>query len=215
MGSMTESEPRQQFEERVRRLCEQQDYDGAVTLLLERYGGELLGFMMGRLRDETAACEVFSSVAESLWRGLAAFQWRSSARSYAYVIARNAISAYLSAPERRRERNIPLSQAGPISGMVDRVRTTTLPHLRTEIKDQVRLLRAQLAPEDQDLLILRVDRDLSWNEVAAVMRGDETPLQGEALKRETTRLRQRLHYIKGRLRELAQEAGLLPSEPEP
>ena len=212
---MTDSEPRQQFEERVRHLCEQEDYDGAVTLLLERYGGELLGFMTGRLHDETAACEVFSMMAENLWRGLAAFQWRSSAREYAYAIARNAIAGYLRAPERRSDRNIPLSQANHISRLVDRVRTRTLPHMRTEIKDKIRLLREQLAPDDQDLLILRVDRDFSWREVAYVMRGDQTPLEGEALKRETARLRQRFHHIKEQLGELAREAGLLPLEPEP
>ena len=52
--------------------------------------------------------------------------------------------------------------------MVDHVRTTTALHLRSEVKDQVSRLRERLEPDEQTLLILRVDRALSWREVAHV-----------------------------------------------
>jgi RNA polymerase sigma-70 factor (ECF subfamily) len=83
------------------------------------------------------------------------------------------------------------------SQLAQRVRTATALHLRTESKSGVQALREELLSDEQSLLILRIDRDLSWREVAEVL--------GEA---EPT-LRKRLERVKEKLRTLAQQRGLL------
>jgi RNA polymerase sigma-70 factor (ECF subfamily) len=75
------------------------------------------------------------------------------------------------------------------------------------VKDRFRQLRESLDPDDRMLLVLRVDRDLPWNEIARVMLGRESP-EPESLKRESERLRKRFQLIKDELRERAHELGV-------
>jgi hypothetical protein len=56
--------------------------------------------------------------------------------------------------------------------------------------------------------VLRVDRDLPWEELARIFLDEESPGE-EALRRESARLRKRFQLVKGRLREMARAAGLL------
>jgi RNA polymerase sigma-70 factor (ECF subfamily) len=70
--------------------------------------------------------------------------------------------------------------------------------MRTDVKQGVAKLRERLDPDDQTLLILRVDRDLSWREVADVMGLGEPAL------------RKRFERIKTRLREMAREEKIVP-----
>jgi hypothetical protein len=58
--------------------------------------------------------------------------------------------------------------------------------------------------------LLRIDRGLSWLEIAAVCLGDERESDAEELKREAARCRKQFERAKSRLRELAERAGLLP-----
>jgi hypothetical protein len=59
--------------------------------------------------------------------------------------------------------------------------------------------------------LLRVDRGLSWLEIAAVCAGSEAADE-ETLKREAARCRKQFERTKERLRELAEQAGLLERE---
>jgi DNA-directed RNA polymerase specialized sigma24 family protein len=95
-----------------------------------------------------------------------------------------------------------------MSEVAERVRSRTLPHLRTEVKDRFAELREELDPDDQALLILRINRKLSWNEIAHVMAENEMSDEAE-LKRATANLRQRFQKIKRTMRTLAEERGLL------
>jgi RNA polymerase sigma-70 factor (ECF subfamily) len=90
------------------------------------------------------------------------------------------------------------------------VRTATVAYKRTDVTDRFQQLREQLTDEDQTLLILRIDRGLSWLELAQIMLGedDKAPSE-EGLKTEAARLRKRFQHAKDRLRKLAEEAGLL------
>jgi hypothetical protein len=71
-----------------------------------------------------------------------------------------------------------------LSRIEHEVRAETLSYLRTVRKNRIAELRASLPPEDQELLLLRVDRQLSWNDLALVMCDEEEGkrLEGEALK---------------------------------
>ncbi len=189
--------------------CRAQDYRRAATLALEAYGEELMGFLVARTRPSDAN-EIFSVFAEEMWRGLPGFEWRCSLRGWCYTLARHALARHQRSPHNRAERNLALSQHQELSALVDQVRSTTQAFVRTEAKDRVRSLRERLPDDDQTLLILRVDRALPWRELALVMNGDAALTLSEAeLTKSTQRLRQRFKRIKARLREMAQEDGLL------
>ena len=98
---------------------------------------------------------------------------------------------------------VPISQA-PVAGELDRIRTATLAHLRTENKDRVAQLRAALSEEDQLVLTLRIDRGLDFREIALVTLGD-VEASPEQVTRETARLRKRLQLIKDKLRRMISE----------
>lgn len=187
------------------------DVDGAAADALRLYGGEVFGFLLAlHGGDEGAAGDVFSLFSEQLWRGLRGFNWSSSLRTWAYAVARNASHAERRAAVRRGRRMIPLADCPAVEEVAFQVRTETLSLFRTERRDQLRLVREALPPEDQALLILRVDRDLPWLDLARVFLGEDTSPSPEALARESARLRKRFQLVKKRLFELGAERGLLP-----
>jgi RNA polymerase sigma-70 factor, ECF subfamily len=197
------------LEQRIRALCEAGDKKRAATLLLEGYGREIFGFLVARLRDRDAASEVFSQFAEDLWRGLEGFRWQCSARVWAYTLARHAASRYIDDVRRRRGRDLPLSRAGPLSEIAEKIRTRTRAGARTESRSRIAQLRESLHVDDQTLLILRVNRRLGWKEIARVMLRDGEVPDDEALEREAGRLRKRYQLAKDKLRQMAVEQGLV------
>jgi RNA polymerase sigma-70 factor (ECF subfamily) len=88
------------------------------------------------------------------------------------------------------------------------VRSRTATYLLTEVKDQVRALRDRLTPDDQAILVLRVDRDLPWRDIARIMADEGESLTEPELVRRAAALRKRFERIKDELRALAQAAGL-------
>lgn len=84
-----------------------------------------------------------------------------------------------------------------LAEIAERTRTTTLSFLRTEIRDRARRLRELLDPEEQTLLILRVDRQMSWREIAVILHDDEAADQ----PRRVAALRKRYERLLARLRE--------------
>jgi RNA polymerase sigma-70 factor (ECF subfamily) len=189
------------FEEAVKAELAAGDLDGAVTRILRGLGPELLGFMVSLTRDAAAAGDAFSELSIDVWRGLPGFEWRSSLRTWTYVLARRAVSRTRrgAAP---RAPHIPLSQASVISKVAIEVRDASL--ARTEaLHDAFADVRAQLDEDEQVILVLRVDRSMGWRDIARVIaEGDE-----EAdVDRVAATLRKRFERIKTRIRELTQAA---------
>jgi RNA polymerase sigma-70 factor (ECF subfamily) len=177
-------------------------FDPAATRLLEVYGPELFGFLVHAMSNENDAAEVFSQTAEDMWKGLPKFAFRCSLRTWLYVLGRHAVARYRRSPWQRR------GGESRIQSAADLARTRTQPWLRTDVKDRFRQLRDALDEEDRALLVLRVDRELPWEDVARVMLGDEAS-DDATITRETDRLRKRFQLLKGELRRRAREAGLL------
>ncbi len=188
-----------QLEEQIRAHHDAGRFDQALTVALEGYGREVMGFLMLRLRrDEGLAAEAFSQLGEDLWKGIESFGWRSSFRTWMYVLARNAASRQ--GRDRHRRDGVALSE---VSELVARVRTQTLTFLRTEAKDRFAELRAELSPEEQQLLVLRVKRGLGWSEIATILDEEVADDDEEAIKRVAARYRQRFKSVKDRLRKRA------------
>ena len=151
---------------------------------------------------------MFSQASEDLWKGIGAFDGRSSLRTWFYTIARHAASRSRRSPHRRPGRHEPLSAA---SDVAERIRSQTVPHLRTEAKDKLAAIREALDPEDRALLVLRIDRAMDWNDVARVLDPDGST-SAEALSRTTARLRKRFERVKEEIRVRAIATGLISAD---
>lgn len=193
------------LEGELQSLWERGELEATATRAIEGYGPEVFGFLVTFLRDESDAADVFAQASEDLWKGLARFEGRATFRTWFYMLARHAAAKLRRSPHRRPGRHVPLSQAADAA---DRVRSRTLPHLRTEVKDQIAQIRDALDPEDRALLVLRIDRRMEWNEIVSVLEPDEAS-DGAARARAAARLRKRFQLVKQDIRARAKEAGLL------
>jgi len=181
---------RPELEAAIRERFDAGDLRGAATAAIEGFGPEVCGYLAAILRDQEQAREVFAETAVDLWKGLPAFRWEASFRTWLYTLARHRLAAHLKRGDRHRM--VALSEVPEAEALAAVARTTTVPWRRTEVKDAVTQLRDSLPVDDQTLLILRVDRKMSWREIAHVV--------GEA---QEAALRKRFERIKDRLRALA------------
>ena len=172
------------------------DHGAAATLALERYGPQIHGYLVAVLRARPAADDAFSLFAEDLWKGLPGFRGESSFRTWAYKLAWHAALRQQRDPFVRRGRRLATSEA---SALADRLSAAASRQARRDLADRLHALRDALSPDERTLLVLKVDRDLAWREIAEVLGVDEATL------------RKRFERLSGKLRRLAKEHGLLPS----
>ena len=201
-----DTDERAATERDIRARVEAGDVDAAATLAIATYGPEIHGFLRAVARDDDLAAEAFATASEQLWRGLPAFRWEASIRTWAYQLARHALYQLRAAPSRRPERNLPLSIAPSIQ---QALRTATSPYQRTEVKAGLRALREALDPQDHELMILRLDRNMSWKDIARALAAEG---ETASVDQRAAALRKRFERAKVRLRELALEHGLIPDD---
>ncbi|MEZ4400551.1 MAG: sigma factor [Kofleriaceae bacterium] len=194
-------------DDEVQRLAALQRWDDAAALVMRTYGDELHRYLVAIARDEADGDDAFGQFALDLWRGLPGFRSQASLRTWCYRVARHALARLRRDPTRRRQ---VASPSAPLAALIDEVRTRTATYLRTEVKAQVRDLRASLAPDDQAILVLRVDRDLAWRDIARAMADDDAELTEAEVVRRAASLRKRFERIKQDLRTRSQAAGLGP-----
>jgi RNA polymerase sigma-70 factor, ECF subfamily len=185
--------------------CQGGDFVGGTEALVRAWGPRLHAFLY-RLagRDEALAADAYMDACVAFLCGLESFDpARGPLRTWAFVVARNALHKRLRAE--RPHRHVGGSSA--LDRVVASARATTARFQRTEFKERVRRLQSALSPEDQALLALRVEERMSWAEIASVL-GDP----GEAPTRASARARKRFERAIAKLRELARADGLLSKE---
>lgn len=199
--------PFTESESRIARLVEEGDVPTAVSEFVRAYGQEIFGYLVAELRDEQAAREVYSTFAFDLLRGLEGVRIRTSARAYAYQVARHAAGRHIrrASRERRMLRGLDSVTSADLRA---RPRTPTPPYRRTDVKDVYARLRDRLDDDERRLLVLRVDRGLAWREIAESLSDVGEP----DLERDAARLRKRFELLKRKIRGLAIAEGIL--EPE-
>jgi RNA polymerase sigma-70 factor (ECF subfamily) len=172
------------------------EIDEAATAAIRGYGPSILGYLCSLL-DEDDARDVFSTFAENLWRGLEGFRGECSLRAWAYRLAWNAASSFRRDPYRRRRARLPTTAAS-------RLAATVSPDsgLGRGRHARLGLLRESLDPEERTLLVLRIDKELEWDEIAAVLAADGRPISSVAL-------RKRFERLKAKLADLAREQGFI------
>lgn len=75
----------------------------------------------------------------------------------------------------------------------------------------MRRIRDQLTDDEKTLLVLKVDKKMSWSELAMILSDEGELLDEIEINRTSVRLRQRFTKIRTMLRDLAREDGLLES----
>lgn len=170
------------------------DVPGAAGALFHALGAEIAGYLAASCRDGETAREAYARTQEAVLRGLPGFDGRSSLRTWLYVVARSQLLRVLRDDARRTRRLTPIDHH-PEAWDRPVPRSTTQPSASRF--DELRRLRAMLSEEDREILVLRVERDLSWEEVARVFAGDSA--DAAQLKREASRLRKRFQAIRDRV----------------
>lgn len=199
----------EKLERAIQELCRGGNTAGAAEHAVAGYGREIMGLMVSMLHDYDRSRDAFSIFSEKLLRGLPAFRWESSFRTWAYRLAHNVCCQVLRAPAGREE---PVSMSA-LPDVAQRPRSETHPWQRTPVKERFREMRERLEPFERLLLFLRVEQQLSWEAVARILSGEEEePLAGAELKRKAATLRQQFQRIKAQLRAMAREEGLLSPE---
>jgi RNA polymerase sigma-70 factor (ECF subfamily) len=183
---------------KVRALLAEGREREAAAEALNALGPQVLGYLASLLKSDADAREVFSQFAEDLWRGLPSFRGDASLRGWAYRVAWHASARFVRDPYRQRGRRLETSEASRLACEV--LSSIGADAWRAE---RVAQLREVLTPEEQTLLILRVDRGLSWREVALVFADENGTSPSEAA------LRKRFERLKGKLAEAARSRGLL------
>ena len=202
----------------VRDRLDAGDVPGAVALVVERLGHSIHGYLR-TLLSEDEADEAYSRFQEDVMKGLPKFRWECPVRAWAHRIAFHAAARIWRMPRRRLEEPLPssLSRLGP--GSNGSQPGTSGRHAGLAV------LRASLSVEDQTLLTLRIDRELEWEEIAAVLdvgEGGEGTSGGggtppgttgdggrRSYAREAAALRKRYERLTRRLREEARHHGLI------
>jgi RNA polymerase sigma-70 factor, ECF subfamily len=161
----------------------------AAGAIVRGYGTELLGYLVAGARDREVGEELFQELSKELLRSLPRFRGDSSFRTFSYAIAWNLVRQYRRATARRKLKPLDeeLAQRIPLPD-----RTETKSWQRTAAKNRIAQLRDKLSPEDQTLLFLRVERAMSWKEVARVLENDESAATVTALRKRHERLLRKL-----------------------
>ncbi|MGC3996609.1 MAG: sigma-70 family RNA polymerase sigma factor [Anaeromyxobacter sp.] len=175
------------------------DHRAAAEAIVRDHGPQILGYLASILRNDADAADVFSQFTEDLWKGLPGFRGECPVRVWAYRLAWHAAVRHLRDPYRARGRRLETTE---LSRIAEEVRSSVLMGKREARQRGIDRLRSRLAPEEQSLLVLRLDRGLSWREVATVLEEDGAAVDEAAL-------RKRFERLKDKLSRMAREEGLL------
>ncbi len=186
------------LDEDVRALVARGDSREAAVLALRALGPEVLGYLERILDDRDDARDVFQRFAEDLWRWLPRYRGEGTLRAGAYRIAWHAAARLRREAWHRRRERLRTTMASRIAASI----ASPESRLVSTAADRLERLRAALDPEERTLLVLRLDREMSWNEVAEVL-----SREGEAV--DSAAVRKRFERVKGKLARLAKDQGLV------
>ena len=187
-----------ELDTKVRARLEAGDAGGAATAVIEALGPSILRYLRSMLRVEDDAADAFSQWSENVWSGLPSFRGEASLKTWGYRLAWNAAQNLRNEAWRRRGQRLATGQASALANSI-RTRSVVVVERQRRALDE---LRETLSDEDRSLLVLRLDQQLSWNEVAEVLSTGGAPIAPATLMK-------RFERVKARLGELARERGLL------
>jgi RNA polymerase sigma-70 factor (ECF subfamily) len=178
-----------EIEERIEQSLRAGALEHAVSEGIRGYGPRIVGYLRTVLRDEDVAQEAFSDFCEHVWSGAPSFRRESSFLTWAYRIAWSAAQRRHADPFARRRMTFASTLA---SRLADEVRSSTSAREKSALFDALSSIRETLTPEDQTLLVLRVEQGLAWRDVALVLSTDAGDVAEATLRKRFERLRARI-----------------------
>ncbi len=171
------------------------DVTSAAGAALAAHGAELFGFLIGVLDDVSAARTLYVELRDRVAGELGAFRWQCPLRTWLYAQSRRAL----------REHR--LGRAEDLDLSSDSSQLASVSRRRTRAARAMTKLRRSLTEEERELLILRVDRRLDWDDLALTSLGERAA--SGALAAESRLERQRMDAIVARLEVVAVEQRIL------
>lgn len=185
------------IEDDVRELLSRGEEKKAAAAALRAHGPEVLGYLENVLGEADDARDVFQVFAEDLWKWLPS--WKGTGlRAACYRIAWHAAARFRREAWRRRRERMRTTMASRIAASIRSPES----RLASTAGDRLARLRASLDPAERSLLTLRLDRELSWTEVAEILTAEGDPVDSAAA-------RKRFERVKEKLSKLARDEGLL------
>jgi RNA polymerase sigma-70 factor (ECF subfamily) len=164
----------------IRRLCEAGDLQAARACAVEAYGPQVLGFLVTMLRSERDARFVFDDACSAFGAQVASLEPRFSFRTWLYALARRAAGDF------RRPSTPPPPTPAPAPSP-DEDPSDAIPPSRTESwgppspPGTPAAIRDGLTAEDRALLVLRIDRGMTWDEIAQIFGASDLEARFRAL----------------------------------
>lgn len=164
------------------------DISRAATVAIRGYGPEILRYARTVCRSPDDAADVFAEFAVRLWRALPGIRARTTVRAFAYRLIRNTASDFYSDAYRRRRATL---SSGLMSRLAESIHSASKESLERDA-DRLAEIRAKLTSEEETLLLLRLDRRLSWDEVAEVLAGKGKGPGARTLRKRFERLKAKI-----------------------
>jgi len=173
------------LEEAVRTLLGAGEADQAVTAVIRELGSEVKGYLCA-LHGEDDGQDVYATWEEGVWKALPSFRFEGSLRSWAFSIAWTASARLYRDGWRRRRVRLATSAASLLPASGASRRSSRLEEAWLEE------LRQELDPADHTLLILKLDRGLSYDEISQVLSRGGRRFTPAALRKRYERLKANL-----------------------
>lgn len=186
------------IEERIEACLREGALEGAVSEGIRGYGPRIVGYLRTVLRDEDTAQDAFSDFCEHVWQAAPRFRRESSFLTWAYRIAWSAAQRRHADAFAKRRLTLDSTLA---SRLAHEVLSTTSARERSALFDTLAALRSTLTPEEQTLLVLRIEQNLPWRDVGLIIAEREEQEVDEAT------LRKRYERLRSRIRRALREAG--------
>ncbi len=189
-----------EFEGYVQSLCQEGKTNEAATSVIEQYGPALLSFLESMSRGSAQAGEdVFQVVCCKIWERLPSFEWgQGSLRAWVFVVARHTFINHHRSHQRKREERL-VDRLNVIP--VQLSRTVTHEWVKTEVKSKLWDSIKTLPPDDRTLLMLRLQQEMRWTEIARILHNGEDELEPIEQKRAAAKARKRFERLKATLRQ--------------
>ncbi len=173
------------------------DRRGAAAELIRVHGARVREYLCSLLRDPDVADDAYSFFCEWTLQAMWRYRGEASLRTWAFGIAYNAARRVRSEAYRRRRRTLHTRDVVEIPD-----RKSTVSAVRRErAARRLEELRRHLSEEDQNLLALRVEQRLEWEEIVRVLHSGGERVTSQAL-------RKRFERLKDRIGRLARELGV-------
>jgi RNA polymerase sigma-70 factor (ECF subfamily) len=166
------------------------DLEAAAARVIDACGPAILGYLRVALGSESVAQQAFTAFSSAVWQKLGRYRGAWEIRLWAYRLAfqcaiqqRRAVRSKQLNPDRSGETR---------RRALGRTRTATAESMA--LTEHAELLRRELSIAEQTLLTLRLDKQLSWSEIALVL-GISGATKSEAVARRFDKLVARLHRL--------------------